>query len=119
MQSFRSLRVWDKSHQLTLAVYSQSKVFPREEIYGLTSQMRRASASIGMNIAEGCCWKGSAEMARFLQIAMGSAGELEYQLLLARNLEYLRNPGYERLAAQVVEVKRMLSSLMQKVRAVN
>jgi four helix bundle protein len=119
MQSFRSLRVWEKSHRLTLDVYSHSKVFPRDEMYGLTSQMRRASASIGMNIAEGCCRKGSAEMARFLQIAMGSAGELEYQLLLAHDLEYLRNPGYERLAAQVVEVKRMLSSLMQKVRAVN
>ncbi len=119
MQSFRSLRVWEKSHRLTLDVYSFSKVFPREELYGLTSQMRRASASIGMNIAEGCCRKGSAEMARFLQIAAGSASELEYQLLLAHDLEYLQNPEYERLAAQTVEVKRMLSSLMQKVKAVN
>ena len=119
MQSFRSLRVWEKSHRLTLDVYSHSKAFPRDETYGLTNQMRRASASIGMNIAEGCCRKGSAEMARFLQIAMGSAGELEYQILLAHDLEYLRNPGYKRLAAQVVEVKRMLLSLMQKVRAVN
>ena len=88
-------------------------------MYGLTNPMRRASASIGMNIAEGCCRKGSAEMARLLQIAMGSAGELEYQILLAHDLEYLKNPGYERLAAQVIEVKRMLSSLMQKVRAVD
>jgi four helix bundle protein len=119
MQNFRSLRVWEKSHQLTLDIYSHSKMFPRDEIYGLTSQMRRASGSIGMNIAEGCCRRGSPEMARFLQIAMGSAGELEYQLLLAHDLAYLLNPGYERLAAQVVEVKRMLSSLMQKVRAVN
>ena len=119
MQSFRSLRVWEKSHRLTLDVYSSSKVFPREELYGLTSQMRRASASIGMNIAEGCCRKGSVEMARFLQIAAGSASELEYQLLLAHDLEYLQNPEYERLAAQTVEVKRMLSSLMQKVKGVN
>ena len=119
MQSFRSLRVWEKSHRLTLDVYASSKAFPREEIYGLTSQMRRASASIGMNIAEGCCRKGSAEMARFLQIAMGSASELEYQLLLAHDLDYLRNPEYDRLAMQAVEVKRMLSSLMQKVKAVN
>jgi four helix bundle protein len=119
VQSFRSLRVWEKSHRLTLDIYASSKTFPREEIYGLVSQMRRASSSIGMNIAEGCCRKGSAEMARFLQIAMGSASELEYQLLLAHDLDYLRNPEYERLATQAVEVKRMLSSLMQKVKAVN
>ncbi|HKM47668.1 MAG TPA: four helix bundle protein [Terriglobales bacterium] len=119
MQSFRSLRVWEKAHKLTLDVYTSSKTFPREEMYGLTSQMRRASASIGMNIAEGCCRKGSAEMARFLQIAMGSASEVEYQLLLAHDLDYLRNLEYERLTAQAVEVKRMLSSLMQKVKAVN
>jgi len=84
MQSFRNLRVWEKSHKLTLDIYAFSKAFPRDEMFGLTSQMRCASASIGMNIAEGCCRKGGAEMARFLQIAMGSAGELEYQLLLAR-----------------------------------
>lgn len=119
MQSFRGLRVWEKAHKLTLDVYTFSKSFPREEIYGLTSQMRRASGSIGMNIAEGCCRKGSAEMGRFLQIAMGSASELEYQLLLAHDLDYLRNPDYERLATQAIEVKRMLSSLMQKVKADN
>jgi four helix bundle protein len=81
--------------------------------------MRRASASIGMNIAEGCCRKGNVEMGRFLQIAMGSASEVEYQLLLAHDLDYLQNPEYERLVAQAIEVKRMLSSLMQKVKAVN
>ncbi len=79
--------------------------------------MRRASAPVGMNIAEGCCRKGDAEMGRFLQMAMGSASELEYQLLLARDLKYLQNPMYETLTTQVVEVKRMLTSLMQKVRA--
>jgi len=96
-----------------------SKSFPRDEIFGLTSQMRRASASIGMNIAEGCCRKGDAEMARFLQIAMGSASELEYQFLLAHDLEYLHNPAYESLTEQVVEVKKVLSSLMQKVKVFN
>ncbi|MGB7149969.1 MAG: four helix bundle protein [Terriglobales bacterium] len=119
MQSFRTLRVWGKSHRLTLDIYASSKTFPREEVYGLTSQMRRSSASIGTNIAEGCCRKGNIEMGRFLQIAMGSASELEYQLLLAHDLDYLRNPEYERLSAQAVEVKRMLSSLMQKVKAAN
>jgi four helix bundle protein len=119
VQSFRSLRVWEKAHKLTLDVYTSSKTFPREEMYGLTSQMRRSSGSIGMNIAEGCCRKGSTEMARFLQIAMGSASEREYQILLAHDLGYMRNPEYDRLATQAVEVKRMLSSLMQKVKAVN
>src|ERR1700693_2998963 len=116
MQSFRNLRVWEKSHRLTLDIYALSKGFPRDEMFGLTSQMRRASASIGMNIAEGCCRKGDIEMGRFLQIAMGSASELEYQLLLAHDLEYLHNPAYESLTAQVIEVKKMLSSLMQKVK---
>ena len=106
MQSFRSLRVWEKAHKLTLDIYTSSKTFPREEMYGLTSQMRRSAGSIGMNITEGCCRNGSTEMARFLQIAMGSASELEYQLLLAHDLDYLRNPEYERLATQAVEVKR-------------
>jgi four helix bundle protein len=119
MQSFRNLRVWEKSHQLTLDIYASSKAFPRDEAFGLTSQIRRASASIGMNIAEGCCRKGDIEMGRFLQIAIGSASELEYQILLAHDLDYLRNPAYERLVAQVVDVKKMLSSLMQKVKGVN
>jgi four helix bundle protein len=119
MQSFRNLKVWEKSHKLTLDVYVASKAFPRDEIFGLTSQMRRASASVGMNIAEGCCRKGDAEMARFLQIAMGSASEVEYQFLLAHDLDYLRDPWYERLSAQVEEVKKMLSSLMQKVKSSN
>ena len=119
MQSFRNLQVWEKSHRLTLDIYASSKTFPRDETFGLTSQMRRASASIGMNIAEGCCRKSDIEMARFPQIAMGSASELEYQLLLARDSNYLRDPGYQRLTSEVIEVKKMLSSLMQKVKRFN
>jgi four helix bundle protein len=119
VQSFRNLRVWDTAHRLTLDVYAASKTFPRDEMFGLTSQMRRASASIGMNIAEDCCGKGDAEMARFLQMSMGSASELEYQFLLAHDLEYLPNPADERLTLQVVEVKKMLSSLVQKVKVWN
>jgi len=88
-------------------------------MFGLTSQMRRASSSIGMNIAEGCCRKGDPEMGRFLQIAMGSASELEYQFLLANDLKYLNHPEYQALSEQVVEVKKMLSSLIQKVRVFN
>jgi four helix bundle protein len=119
LQRFRNLRVWEKAHRLTLDVYTSSKDFPRDEMFGLTSQMRRSSASIGMNIAEACCRKGDAGMGRFLQMAMGSASELEYQFLLAHDLKYLPDPAYECLAAQVIEVKKMLSSLMLRVRLVN
>ena len=119
MQSFRNLRVWEKAHRLTLDVYASSKTFPRDEMFGLTSQMRHASASVGMNLAEGCCRKGDMEMVRFLQIAMGSASELEYQFLLAHDLKYLHNTNYVCLTAQVIEVKKMLSSLMQKVKGIN
>jgi four helix bundle protein len=86
VQNFRNLKVWEKAHTLTLDIYQSSKSFPREEIYGLNSQMRRASSSIGANIAEGSCRRGDMDFARFLQIAMGSASESEYHLLLARDL---------------------------------
>jgi four helix bundle protein len=102
---------------LTLGVYQSSKTFPREELYGLTSQMRRASASIGTNIAEGTCRKGDIDFARFLQMAAGSASELEYHLLLARDLKLLQTPDFDRLSGRAVAVKRMLASLMQRLRA--
>ena len=117
MQSFRNLKVWEKAHVLTLDVYKLSRSFPREEIYGLTSQMRRTSASIGASIAEGSCRKGDLEFGRFLHIAMGSASELEYHLLLAHDLGFLKVPEYRRLSDEAVEVKRMLASLMQRLRA--
>ncbi len=117
MQDFRKLKVWEKAHTLTLDVYKASRSFPREEIYGLTSQMRRASASIGANIAEGTCRRGDTDFARFLQIAVGSASEVEYHLLLARDLKILEASEYERLSTKAVEVKRMLASLLQKLRA--
>ena len=117
MQSFMNLKVWEKAHVLTLDVYRSSKSFPRDEIYGLTSQMRRSAASIGANIAEGSCRKGDCEFGRFLQIAMGSASELEYHLLLARDLELLELLDYERLESEVIEVKRMLASFIRKLRA--
>jgi four helix bundle protein len=95
----------------------KTKSFPKEERYGLTSQMRRAASSIGANIAEGCGRQGEAELGRFLQIAVGSASELQYHILLARDLAYLLPSDYERLTAEVTGVKKMLSSLVQKVRA--
>ena len=117
MQDFRNLRVWQKAHVLTLDIYTATRGFPREEIYGLTSQVRRAAASIGANIAEGCCRKGDLELGRFLQIAMGSASEVEYHCLLAHDLGLLGSGEYERLNSETIEVKRMLASLIHKLRA--
>jgi four helix bundle protein len=87
MEDFKNLKVWAKAHQLTLAIYQCTRKFPMEEIYGLTSQILRASASIGANVAEGCGGRSDPEMKRFVQIARGSASELEYHLLLARDLQ--------------------------------
>jgi len=117
MQDFKQLKVWHKAHVLTLDVYKSTQNFPREETYGLTSQIRRAAASIGANIAEGCCRKGDAELGRFLQIAMGSASEVEYHCLLARDLELLQPADYGRLAGKTIEVKKMLASLIRKLKA--
>ena len=119
MKDFKELKVWEKAHQLTLSVYKATVDFPRDELYGLTSQIRRSSASIPANIAEGCGRKGDAELARFLQIAMGSASELEYHLLLASDLNLLNSSDYERLANDVTEVKRMLASFIKKLNADN
>ena len=117
MRDFRELKVWVKAHQLTLAAYETTTVFPRDELYGLTSQIRRSCVSIPANIAEGCGRGGDGEFGRFLQIAMGSASELEYHLLLASDLKFLDGSDYERLATEVTEVKRMLTSLIQKLKA--
>ena len=117
MKDFRKLLVWEKSHRLTLAVYQATATFPRSELYGLTSQIRRAAASIPANIAEGCGRSSDAELARFLQIAMGSASELEYHLLLAHDLDMLNAPDYGQLAGQVTEIKRMLASFINKLRS--
>lgn len=116
MKNFRDLKVWQKSHELTLSVYNVTKTFPREELYGLTSQIRRASSSIPANIAEGCGRQGNAEFARFLQIAFGSANELEYHLILSRDLKILDSEQHRQIENQLLEVKRMLAALLIKVR---
>ena len=116
MQDFKKLVVWAKGHELTLAVYKATVRFPKEELYGLTGQIRRAAASIPANIAEGCGRSGRAELARFLHVATGSASELEYHLLLAHDLAFLGDAEYRALEGQVVEVKRMLSSLIVSLR---
>ena len=117
MRDFHKLKVWEKAHSVTLEVYEATRGFPREEVYGLTSQMRRAAASVCANIAEGCGKRGNAEFQRFLNIASGSASELEYHFLLARDLNLLSEPDHRRLHNSVVEVKRMLASLTKKVEA--
>ena len=117
MRNFRELRVWIKAHELTLSVYRATATFPQREMYGLTSQMRRASTSIPANIAEGNGRGTDAEMARFLQIALGSATELEYYLILSFDLGYLKKFAYEDLAAKATDVKRMLTGFIQKLRA--
>ena len=115
MKSFRDLKVWEKSHELTLAAYDATSNFPKQEMFGLVSQIRRCASSIPANIAEGCGRRGNGEFHRFLQIAMGSASELEYHLLLSRDLKFLDTELHTSLNSRVEEVKRMLSSLIRKV----
>jgi four helix bundle protein len=119
MKDFRDLKVWKKSHLLTLAIYKITVSFPKEELYGLTNQMRRSSSSIPTNIAEGCGRGSDAEFVRFLFMAMGSASELDYQLLLARDLRFLSEETYLNLFAAIVEIKKMLSSLINKIKSDN
>jgi four helix bundle protein len=115
VKDFRNLKVWERAHRLTLDVYRATSGFPREELYGLTSQIRRCSASIGANIAEGCGKRGNGEFQRYLQIASGSASELAYHLLLARDLQFLAESHYEPLSKNLSELRRMLTALLQKV----
>jgi four helix bundle protein len=117
MKDFRRLKVWEKVHLLTLDITRVTGSFPREEMYGLTSQMRRCSASMGANIAEGCGKQGNNELHRFLYIASGSASELDYHLLLARDLKYLSDGDYRRMGQNLAEARRMLTALLRKVSA--
>ncbi|MCB1227635.1 MAG: four helix bundle protein [Verrucomicrobiales bacterium] len=117
MKDFRQLQVWQKAHEFVLALYSVTQQFPKDELYGLTSQIRRASVSIPSNIAEGCGRQGDPELARFCQIAMGSASEVEYQLMLAHDLHYINALDHERLSQQLTELKRMLNAFLQKLKA--
>src|SRR5882724_5726817 len=117
MKDFRDLRVWEASHKLTLEVYAITARFPRHELYGLTSQIRRCSVPIGANIAEGCGERGNNEFQRYLQIASGSASELDYHLLLSRDLSFLPETDYQNLAKGLLEIRKMLTALLQKVEA--
>jgi four helix bundle protein len=117
MTDFKQLKVWTKAHQMTLEIYRMTTSFPKAETYGLTSQLRRSAASIGANIAEGCGRRGDGEMCRFLQIARGSACEVEYHVLLARDLRFLTDSDFQLLTRQADELQRMLTRLIQTVRS--
>jgi len=117
MRNYKDLRVWDEAHRLTLSVYKDTQSFPNEERFGLTSQIRRASASVAANLAEGCGRRSEGEMARFVQIAMGSGAELSYHLLLAKDLCFLAEDHYGELSAHLERVMKMLSALSGKLKS--
>ena len=117
MRDFRKQQVWVKSHRLTLKVYEITATFPREELYSLTSQIRRACASIPTNIAEGCGRETDLDFARFLQIAMGSASEVEYLFMLANSLDFIENIQYNEQNEEIVEIKKMLTSFIKTLRS--
>ena len=116
MKDYKKLSVWELAHGLAVNVYKATADFPKDEQYGLSSQIRRACVSIPSNISEGCGRSGDAELGRFLQIALGSANELEYQLLLAHDLQFVSHEVYNNLNDQVDHVRRMLISLIKKTR---
>ncbi len=115
MRNFRNLLVWEKSHKLTLDIYKTTSAFPKEEMYGLTSQMQRSATSVPSNIAEGCVRMTQSQLAHFINIASGSSSELEYQILLAKDLNFISRQIFKEHTSQVIEIKRMLTSLHQKV----
>jgi len=117
MQNYKDLKVWEKSHQFTLEVYEITKLFPKKEIYSLTTQLRRAASSIPVNIAEGCGKNSQAELAHFLNISLGSANESEYFLILSKDLKYLTVSIFDNLIMLINEIKAMLISLISKVRS--
>lgn len=117
MRPFRGLLVWRKGHELTLGLYKATNKFPRTEQYGLTSQIRRCAVSVCANLAEGCGRRTAADFGRFVQIALGSASELEYHLLLAADLGFLHRDEYVQFDHHVTEVKRMLTGLARKLTA--
>jgi four helix bundle protein len=116
MQDFHKLVVWQKAHAWVLHVYKLTKRFPDDERFGLTSQLRRAATSIPANLAEACGRGGKLEFSRFVLIAMGSAAEAEYHVLLAKDLGYLRSQDYDAVGPAIQEVKRMLASLLKTAR---
>jgi four helix bundle protein len=117
MKDFRQLAIWQRSHQLTLAIYKLTRTFPSDERYGLTAQLRRAMASVPANIAEGCGRDSDPELKRFLDIAHGSASEADYHLFLATDLGYLTGEEHIPLAREISELKRMIGAFSRRLKA--
>lgn len=115
MQSFRELIVWQKAHELTLAIYRATNGFPKTEVYGVTSQLRRCAASVPANLAEGRSRTSDKDFARFVGIALGSINETDYYLLLCRDLNYVLPEPYAELSQQTDEIRRMLMGLYAKL----
>lgn len=117
MQNYKDLQVWEKAHAFTLQVYELTKLFPKDELYSLTNQIRRLASSIPANIAEGCGKYSQSELAHYLNISLGSSNETEYFMLLSKDLNYLQEQKYVELQQAINEIKAMLISLIQKVRS--
>ena len=117
MRDFRKIQVWEKAHRFVLQIYKVTSAFPKDELYGLTSQIRRAAASIPSNIAEGCGRDTQTELARFIHIAGGSASELKYQLILANDLGHIDDETYPNLDSEINEIQRMLYGFEKAVQA--
>lgn len=117
LRNYRELVVWQRAHRLTVDLYELTARFPNSEMYSLTSQIRRAAASIGANLAEGCGRWSEGELNRFVLIAMGSASELDYHLFLASELKFLSQPDYARSTNELTQIRKMLTSLKVRLKA--
>lgn len=117
MQDYKKLKVWQKSYTLAMKSYNITRRFPKEELYGLVNQMRRAAVSVPANIAEGCGRYTDAELVRFLDIALGSLSELDCYFLMSRDQSFISPEDFVELDQDLTEVRRMLIALIQKVRA--
>ncbi|HEC65723.1 MAG TPA: four helix bundle protein [bacterium] len=116
MKDYKKLSVWSRAHKLTLEIYKATVDFPTDEKYGVTSQLRRAAVSIPTNIAEGSSRRTDKDFARFVQIAIGSSSEVDYLILLSRELNYIDELDYKLLAREIVEIRKMLIGLSKKLR---
>ncbi|MDQ2721107.1 MAG: four helix bundle protein [Bacteroidota bacterium] len=115
MRNFQTLSFWQRSHQLTLRIYQTTKHYPKEELFGLTSQMRRSASSVPTNIAEGCGRNSNPQLSNFLQIALGSISELHYQLILSKDLFYINEPIFNELEIETVEIRKMIFAYSEKL----
>lgn len=117
MRNFQELIIWQRSHQITLKIYTVTQLFPNHELYGLSSQMRRSAASIPTNIAEGSGKNSDAEFKRYLTISAGSCSELHYQLILAKDLKYIPENIFKELEEEIITIRKMIYSFCEKIKS--